>query len=141
MKNAILPLLLLLPLFSARAESPSSTLRFVIAGFDGTNVGRVRCALFDEADWLETEERLRGVLGEVDGDQVVCVFEDLEPGRYATVAFHDENGNEKLDRNFLGIPSEPYCFSRGASGGMGPPSFEDAAVEVGAGVSKTSCAL
>ena len=35
------------------------------------------------------------------------VFSNLGPGRYAAIALHDENGNGKLDKNFLGIPTEP----------------------------------
>jgi uncharacterized protein (DUF2141 family) len=31
---------------------------------------------------------------------------------------------------FLGIPKEPYGFSRDARGKFGPPGFEDAAIEV-----------
>ena len=41
------------------------------------------------------------------------------------------NGNEKLDTNLVGIPSEPYGFSRNARGRFGPPSFDDLAIEVG----------
>jgi uncharacterized protein (DUF2141 family) len=59
------------------------------------------------------------------------VFTNLEPGRYASVAFHDENGNGELDRNFLGIPAEPYGFSNHAQGFLGPPSF--AAIALGDG--------
>ena len=33
---------------------------------------------------------------------------ELPRGRYAVVVLHDENGNKKLDRNFLGIPTEGY---------------------------------
>ena len=33
----------------------------------------------------------------------------------------------------LGIPKEGYGFSNDAKGRMGPPSFDDAAVEVGSG--------
>jgi uncharacterized protein (DUF2141 family) len=61
------------------------------------------------------------------------VFTNLEPGRYAAVAFHDENGNGKLDKNFLGSPTEPYGFSNKAQGLLGPPSFADAAVALGDG--------
>jgi uncharacterized protein (DUF2141 family) len=42
-------------------------------------------------------------------------------------AFHDRNNNGELDRNFLGIPSEKYGFSRGARSQRGPPPFEEAA--------------
>jgi uncharacterized protein (DUF2141 family) len=50
-------------------------------------------------------------------------FRDLPPGKYAAVAFQDFNGNGKLDKNFLGIPKEPYGFSNGARGSTGPPTF------------------
>ena len=56
------------------------------------------------------------------------VFSNLDPGRYAVIAFHDENGNTKLDKNFMGVPTEPYGFSNNARGFLGPPSFDDAAM-------------
>jgi uncharacterized protein (DUF2141 family) len=37
-------------------------------------------------------------------------FHDLAPGTYALSAFHDENGNQKLDMTF-GIPREGFAFS------------------------------
>lgn len=36
---------------------------------------------------------------------------DLPPGKYAVAIVHDENGNGKLDTNFLGIPKEGYGAS------------------------------
>lgn len=33
------------------------------------------------------------------------------PGVYAVTVYHDENGNKKFDKNFLGIPKEGYGFS------------------------------
>ena len=59
------------------------------------------------------------------------VFSNLEPGRYAAIAFHDENGNGKLDKNFLGIPTEPYGFSNNVQGFLGPPTFDAAAMALG----------
>jgi len=40
--------------------------------------------------------------------------------------FHDENGNGKNDRNFLGIPKEPYGFSNNARRKFGPPTWTEA---------------
>jgi uncharacterized protein (DUF2141 family) len=57
-------------------------------------------------------------------------FKDVPPGKYAASAFHDVNGNEKLDTNFVGMPVEPYGFSRDARGTFGPPSFEDAMIKI-----------
>lgn len=68
---------------------------------------------------------------------------DLPPGRYAVNAFHDENGNEKLDANLLGVPTEGYGFGNDAAGSFGPPAFDDAAVTVGgdAGSARTVLTL
>ena len=43
--------------------------------------------------------------------QVSLQFKDLPAGTYAVQVMHDENGNNTLDTNFLGIPSEGYGFS------------------------------
>lgn len=48
---------------------------------------------------------------------------DLPPGSYAALAFHDLNGNRRLDR-MMGIPREGYGFSRATRRPFGPPAFE-----------------
>jgi uncharacterized protein (DUF2141 family) len=58
------------------------------------------------------------------------VFSNLPPGRYAVIAFHDENGNGKLDKNVLGVPTEPYAFSNNVQGFLGPPTYDKAAITV-----------
>ena len=58
------------------------------------------------------------------------VFTGLPAGRFAIAVFHDENGNDTLDTNLLGIPKEGYAFSENARGFAGPPSFDAAAVEI-----------
>ena len=42
----------------------------------------------------------------------------------------DLNGNEELDRNLVGIPTEPFGFSRNARGSFGPPDYADMQFEV-----------
>lgn len=87
--------------------------------------GRVPCGLFQEKGWLRSP--VRGVLGKITPEKTAtCVFTDVKPGVYAISAFHDENQNNDLDRNFLGIPKEDWCTSRNAKGIMGPPKFADA---------------
>jgi acyl-CoA reductase-like NAD-dependent aldehyde dehydrogenase/uncharacterized protein (DUF2141 family) len=49
----------------------------------------------------------------------------LPPGTYAVSLYLDENGNQKLDKNWLGIPKEPVGVSREPKGSFGPPRFED----------------
>jgi uncharacterized protein (DUF2141 family) len=64
------------------------------------------------------------------GTTVVKV-ENVPPGRYAAQAFHDRNGNGKVDRGLFGIPKEAVGFSNDAPTPMRAPHFEDAAFEHG----------
>ncbi len=57
-------------------------------------------------------------------------FPNIPNGVYAIAVHHDENGNDKVDTNFLGIPNEDFGASNNAKGFMGPPSFEDASFKV-----------
>ncbi len=63
---------------------------------------------------------------------IVIVFENLAPGEYAVATFHDADRDGELATNFLGMPTEGYGFSNGAVGVFGPPSFDAAAVRIGA---------
>ncbi len=46
-------------------------------------------------------------------------------GKYAITIFQDMNGNKKLDKGFLGIPSEPIAFSNDFHPMFGPPRWKD----------------
>ncbi len=58
--------------------------------------------------------------------QARCNFLDVPPGTYALAVIHDENMDGKLGTNFLGVPTEGYGFSSGATASMSAPSFEAA---------------
>jgi len=53
-------------------------------------------------------------------------FKDLPFGEYAVKVYHDENGNNKLDKNLFGIPKEAYGISNNARGTFGPPDYKKA---------------
>ena len=57
-------------------------------------------------------------------------FSDVAPGRYAVALLHDENANGKADRAMGMMPKEGFGFSRDAKVKMGPPAFDEAAVEI-----------
>ena len=48
---------------------------------------------------------------------------DLAGSEVAVIVFQDLNGNGKLDRNAVGIPSEPWGTS-GAGNPFGPPTWD-----------------
>jgi len=62
---------------------------------------------------------------------ITIVFDNLAPGTYAVGAFHDENNNNQLDRNFLGLPTEGYALSNGVRAVTSKPTFQQAAFTVG----------
>ena len=54
----------------------------------------------------------------------------LPAGEYAFAVFQDLNKNEKIDQNFVGIPTEPYGFSKNFKPKFSAPKFEDCKVVV-----------
>lgn len=57
---------------------------------------------------------------------VTVTVPNVPAGDYAAQAFHDENNNENVDQNFIGIPKEGVGFSRDARIVFGPPKWRDA---------------
>lgn len=70
------------------------------------------------------EKQVAGINKKTTKNNCVFVFENLPPGKYAFKLIHDENGNKKLDTNWLGIPKEGIAFSNSPKMTFGPPSFE-----------------
>jgi uncharacterized protein (DUF2141 family) len=62
----------------------------------------------------------------IKGNQATLEFSDLPYGIYAVSVLHDENSNNKMDTNFIGIPKEGFGASNNPRGRMGPPLFDDA---------------
>lgn len=50
---------------------------------------------------------------------------NLPYGKYAFAIFHDLNGNNELDFNVLGIPQEPFAFSKKPVSRFRQPKFEE----------------
>jgi uncharacterized protein (DUF2141 family) len=95
------------------------------------DAGPVMVAVYDKAeDFPVPEKGLTGQALEAHGDSAVATFHSLTAGRYAVAAYQDLNRNGKFDKNFLGLPTEPYGFSKDARGSFGPPPFEAAAVDI-----------
>jgi uncharacterized protein (DUF2141 family) len=62
--------------------------------------------------------------------QVTAVSLDLPPGDYGVVVIHDENKNQKLDRNIFGWPKEGFGFANNPRIRLGAPSFKEALIHV-----------
>ena len=57
-------------------------------------------------------------------------FDSISPGKYAIQFFHDENENQKMDFNLIGIPKEKFGSSNDVKPILGPPKFEKMLFEI-----------
>ncbi|MEO0339347.1 MAG: DUF2141 domain-containing protein [Bacteroidota bacterium] len=78
-----------------------------------------------EEDFLIKEKAiLVGINVEKEG-QMKITMPNLDYGEYAMAIFHDLNNNGEMDRNLVGIPSEPFAFSQKLKSKFKIPKFED----------------
>jgi uncharacterized protein (DUF2141 family) len=54
-----------------------------------------------------------------------AIFNNIPEGTYALFVFHDENNNNKMDKNFMGIPKEGYGASKNKLPFASAPDFND----------------
>jgi len=102
--------------------------------------GQIMVALYDSADGFLKRTVKTGAAPAANGKVIVTV-KDVPAGDYGFALFHDANGNGKMDKNMMGIPSEDYAFSNNALGNMGPPSFDQARFSVPAAGAATTVSL
>jgi uncharacterized protein (DUF2141 family) len=120
---------------AARADE-APVIRAALSGFRN-DAGQAGCVIYSSADGFPTkpEKAVRNMFVPIAGKTATCEFAGLPPGTYAIAAFHDENKNGKMDKNFVGAPAEGTGTSRDAKPAfMGPPSFKDAAFAYPGGV-------
>ncbi len=94
--------------------------------------GQLRVSLYAEpASFRKEEKALRLLTQPAAQGDARFVFPDLPPGRYAVMAYHDENADNKLNLRFGMFPTEGYGLSNNPKV-MGPPKFADSAFEIAA---------
>jgi uncharacterized protein (DUF2141 family) len=62
---------------------------------------------------------------------IKVTIDDLPPGAYAMMLYHDENRSYDFERNFVGIPMEGFAFGNNAQPRLGAPKFQEAAINLG----------
>jgi len=125
------------------AFAPTCTLRIHVDGFRNT-VGNLGSVVFASPDgWPDdTSKSLRVGPSPIDKPTRTAVAEwQVPPGTYGVAAIHDENGNARLDRNFLGIPKEGFGFANNPRIFLGPAPFRAALVHVACPVTEITIHL
>lgn len=109
---------------STMALAADGDLRVIVDNVRNAN-GAVHIAVCPENLWLKEGCVNRAVTPARKGVTEIIV-KGLPAGRYGAQLYHDENGNNQLDRGTFGIPKEGVGFSNDAPIRMGPPKFKDA---------------
>ena len=122
--------------FASPAFAQSSDNRLTLTFETGAETGTIMVALYDAEAAYEGGAQTRAAQVNVAAGQHEAVF-DLPVGAYGVKAFHDVNGNGKMDVNPFGMPTEPYAFSNNAVGNMGPAQWERARFEVSGATAQT----
>jgi uncharacterized protein (DUF2141 family) len=112
---------------AAAAQPAGGDLVVQVQGLRNGN-GQVACALFASADGFpgDRAKAVRKVAGPIAAAVGTCRFAAVPPGVYAIAVIHDENGNGKMDKNFMGLPSEGFGASNDPQTKFGPPKYADA---------------
>ncbi|MDT8413776.1 MAG: DUF2141 domain-containing protein [Flavobacteriaceae bacterium] len=116
----------LLPGISKRNINATYEVKLTLKNVDTGNPGKVVIAVYDEKNFLK-KMTVQKILNPE--NNTVEVKLDLPSGNYCFSVYQDINQNQKLDRNFIGIPKEPIAFSNDYKP-FGPPKFKGCAVRV-----------
>jgi len=122
--------------FASPALAQSADSRLTLTFETGAETGAVMVALYDAEAAYEGGAPARVARVDVAAGQHEAVFE-LPAGAYGMKAFHDVNGNGKMDVNPFGMPTEPFAFSNNAVGNMGPAKWDRARFEVSGATAQT----
>lgn len=103
------------------------------------NKGHVLISLYKDGAGYpeEVNKAVRRAKLTITNKTAAVSFTGLASGSYAIAILHDENDDEKMNTNFIGLPKEGYGFSNNVMGSFGPPSYTKASFQYSAGQSKT----
>lgn len=118
-------LLLYFYVFFIGTINETNTLTIHITNIENVE-GTLEVAIFNSDErFLEEGQALKTISVKVKANAQTVVFKNLPSGNYAVSMYHDENSDGDFNRNFMGIPKEPYGFSNNFHPKFSAPKFED----------------
>jgi len=93
--------------------------------------GKVCVAVYDSQEgFLKFDRVVKKQAEKAQQGTTQVIISDLPEGTYALAVFHDENANDELDTNWIGIPKEAVGFSHAKMKTFGPPKFDECAFKL-----------
>ena len=124
MKNAVI--ILLLMLFGITLSAQSGEVEVEITEVVAEWGGSVIIGLFEKKGFPKAGKAVFSDTIPVRDIKATYKFEAIPVGKYAIAIYQDVNGDDKLNRDGYGRPTEPYAFSNNVFGRFGPPKFAKA---------------
>jgi len=118
----------ILSLFSPTPQPLSLTITSSVP-----EAGNLHLAIYDSGEGFASRKELLSIVRPSTGKPVSLEVNLPASGKYVLAAFHDLNGNGKLDTNLFGAPVEPYGFSEQPPSKWREPRFEEIATSVTTG--------
>ena len=84
----------------------------------------------DPARWLQKGSKIGRYRALPEKGEVQVCIPVEKAGSYALAIYQDKDVNFQMNKNFLGLPSEPYAVSRDPAMNFGMPDIEDSLVAV-----------
>ena len=85
----------------------------------------------DPENFLNKNGRTKRIRIPATAERHVVCFNLDKPGTYAVAAYHDIDGNRKLNKKWNMMPEEPFGLSNNPELRLGFPAFSDAAFTTG----------
>ena len=116
---------------SPAAGEGNCSLVIHVTGFRNTK-GLLGAELFtSSAGWPEDASKsFRHEHFPIEGDHATARFDRIPAGKYGVVVLHDENENQKLDRNVFLVPKEGFGFANNPHVLLTAPPIEKATIPV-----------
>ena len=96
--------------------------------------GTLRLGLYNEALYPDDDSKpIASADVPAISPETVITLRNIPPGTYAIQTFEDVNSNNKMDTTWLGLPLEPFGFSRDAKPFLSKPSFDEVKFTIAAG--------
>ena len=86
--------------------------------------GAIKIGIFNtNKDFLGDNSAIRNYSIDVKSNSAKIVIDDLPTGDYAVSMYQDVNSDNICNRNFMGIPKEPYGFSNNFKPKFSAPKY------------------
>ena len=88
--------------------------------------GEIKVGVFDtDTNFLKEGHAIKNYSIKVKNNTATLTITDLPKGEYAITMYHDQNSDNECNRNFIGIPKEPYAFSNNVKPKVSAPKYKD----------------